>query len=140
MPIHQIKIIEGDPSSGKLKLSDGGDSRVNTRDTVTWILDPGTEVDSITAIKRKKFSLGIFKTGPEAQTGSSNWIGGVNGIPYVTYNYSISWKGTDGLNHVHDPKISVKPTGFALFKIILMVVGIFFGLFSLKFLHKKKEL
>lgn len=142
--LHKIKIKNGDYDTGQLTLSDGGHTRANKTDYINWSIhnNAGNRVVSIIGIEKKSNNPDIFSIDPHAN--GAEWSAEIDN--HTTYHteclYSISWKGKDGNNYIHDPKISVKPS-FELHHVILKVIEtvlvILLGICTLKFLRKKSS-
>jgi len=116
----QIKIIGSNSSTGELTFSNdqhtnNGHTEASRGDLIIWHVNPGSGVDSITAIGMKPSppSTNIFMPGdPHALGSSANWQGTINPATAINaeYNYEMTWSGTDGTtNNLFDPTIRVKP-------------------------------
>lgn len=129
-----ITIIDSKPVTGELTLSDQGHTRAQRKETILWKLGPNCGVKTISNIYPKKSppSNNIFSELPHRAGSSDNWKAVVHKKAhlYADYNYSIFWipKNSDQIKE-HDPKISVKPTTFNLFKLILIVLSSIFSIF-----------
>jgi hypothetical protein len=141
---HIITIIKGRPN-GRLQLSDNDHTKAGHNDTVVWVIAPQSNVASI-EIEKKSGSIEIFAIPPRPI--GNIWQGVISPTAPPSppeYQYSILWKDTSGNSHVYDPKISVKPAPIApnaalIEKIVLVLVGVFLAVFSIKFLSRNKSI
>ncbi len=114
-----IKITHGDPQTGVLTLSDQGTTNTDPGDQVTWQIEPGSGVASITSIEEKPDSEDVFNPDPAPLPNSTSWQGTVN--PNIENGaeeyYTIKWvtSGSGWLNQgggqpkSYDPLIKVQP-------------------------------
>ncbi len=108
-PIH-IQGINGD---GTLQLSDNGNTTANLGDTIQWIVDNNSGVDTISSIHDTS-AVDVFNPDPTRQPGNSqNWQGTINPnlspLPQ-TESYCIYYTipGSSAV-YMNDPIIQVKP-------------------------------
>jgi hypothetical protein len=136
MADHEIKILKGDTSTGKLTLRPSY-TQVMPGDNVTWVIDPVSGVDSIHSIKKKSGSPNIFSHGPHSRT--NDWYAVVKRLILrkTEYKYSIFWKADEG-TYEYDPLISVNPR-FSFLTVFTVVALALFSLFAVFFLGEKKK-
>lgn len=131
-PIH----ITGILANGNLNMTSNGNISVHPGDRILWIIDHGSGVTAITAITGKDPVTTIFESTPHQQ--GANWVGDVidDANLNVNYRYSIAWR-QGSVSHIHDPIISVRPSGVAstalIFGVIiaalmLVALGTWFGI------------
>ncbi len=106
-----ITILGIDADGKTLKLSNDDVTGVHPGDTIQWIIDPGSGVAAITAIK-DNVNVNIFKPNPaKDKDPKSSWSGTVNPklapLP-CTEAYTIKFT-PKGINEEYsfDPKIQV---------------------------------
>lgn len=137
-----IIIIDSNPVTGKLKLSDNGRTRAKRKETILWKLGPNCGVKTISNIYPKKSppSDNIFSELPHRAGSSDNWKAVVHkkAAYFSEYNYSIFWvpEGSDDIKE-YDPKIAIKPTPLNPFKIILIILSSIFSIFLFTELFKR---
>jgi hypothetical protein len=110
----KITILESDPKTGELKLSDCGKSRVNKDRAVIWKLGKDCGVSDITAITSKDSpsSTDIFAIQPHRDRRSTNWRAHVHidASTNAEYHYNIHWKDLKGdTPPPYDPILKVNP-------------------------------
>lgn len=103
--------IEGINADNSLQMSDRGRTTARPGDTVTWMIDPQSGVESITAIAEKPNSPNVFDPDPAPVGDSSNWQGTVRQVDTRTEEeYTISYTKTNGGGTFEfDPIIQVNP-------------------------------
>jgi hypothetical protein len=122
MPFRVIKILGGSTTTHKLRLSDGGTTTVRRNDDVKWELD-GSQRDVDSFYVAKKGTTEIFVTAPPRRH-APMWEGRVKpGCPYIDYEYSIIWKDRGGVEHTHDPKLSVRPHLITAERVVLFLAA-----------------
>ena len=111
MPNLPIRITGINPDN-TLILSDNGHTIARFNDTITWLIQPGSGVEIITAIEKKENSPNVFSSSPAPLGGSTNWRGTiVNSILVTTmYEYLIKYRKTGVAGEfLHDPIIQLNP-------------------------------
>jgi hypothetical protein len=124
MPTVQITITGSNTSTGELTFAEENGTRNSDKhtdifrsqqhDTIVWHVNPGSGVNTITAITMKPPTLPIHRNifmpnGPSRIGNSANFRGSVNPaiVTGSEFVYNIEWRGTDGNNHIFDPVICV---------------------------------
>ena len=131
-----IKIEGGDPSTGRLHLSDRGHTRARRGTIIKWEIHT-TSVHSIASIDPKENSDDIWETSPHPQ--GNHWTGTTGSEDESgVYIYSIGWKSSaNSPTHTHDPIISMRPSKFhEQIKFFVLLVA---AIFTLKFLAGKSK-
>jgi len=105
-----ISITGSDASTGKLILSDHGNTITSRSQKVKWIIEPNSGVKAITGITVKDGSTNVFDPEPQQLGNSSNWQGKISPtIPVPSEElYNIIWIDENDNEHTYDPKIQVK--------------------------------
>jgi hypothetical protein len=94
-------------SGSTLTLSDRGQTNVDRGDTVTWIIDPGVDIE-ITSISVDPGSHDIFSSDPAQVGKSSSWRGTVASNASGEEDYTIHWqRKSNGKYYSMDPKLMV---------------------------------
>lgn len=134
MATRPIKITGSSTTTQKLIL-DYPKLKAHSGDTIRWIVHPNSGVDSIEVIKEKSGYNDIWSTKPQH---NNHWTGVIKaGVPCdYDYEYEITWKKDDHF-YKHDPKITVNPSGFSPFKLLIAIVSIILGFFSWQLLRRK---
>jgi hypothetical protein len=141
--VHKIKIKNGNYSTGELTLSDGGHTRADKTDYVNWSIQRNAtnKVASIENIQIKTNNPSIFSTNPHAN--GEEWSAEIdyNALYNAECYYSICWKGKDGKDYIHDPKISVKPSSVhrQIIRDTLLIFSIILGIFTWNFWRKNSR-
>jgi hypothetical protein len=121
-----------------------GHSFAKTDEEVHWIVATN-QVSYINAIKWKPIagSTDVFSSNPPSPLNNQkkNWKGIVNSnANFSVYVYGIEWKKPDDATLKNfDPIISVNPTGFNPEKLLIALVSVLLGLFTLKLLRTKRN-
>ncbi len=112
--------IERGFEDGKLQLSDKELTNAISGDQITWVIEAGSGVASITQIHEKPDSVDLFIGEPKKQPDGS-YMGTLKDVDVVTEEkYFIKWTtsgtgwlGKDGAGQhkIFDPIISVRPKG-----------------------------
>ena len=105
-----IQIIRGD-SNGTLEMSDNGHTKAKKKESIKWMIDNGSNVNTIESIDLKSGTTNIFSSGPDrvndrlwkAEIAESAAIG-------TECMYNIRWRDTSGNSNLFDPVISIKPS------------------------------
>lgn len=134
MPFREIKILEGNTTTHKLTLSDGGTSTVRRNDAVTWLINT-PNVISFRIVK--KGPTEIFVTPPPLGQAPRCDVRVRSGCPYIDYEYAIIWKDRGGLEHTHDPKLSVRPHLITVERVLLFFTACIVTLATCLMLNKK---
>jgi hypothetical protein len=108
---HNIKLLRGNTSDGKVELSDGGRTEADKKADVHWKVNEGSNIDSF-EIEEKK-GEDIWETKPRKENSNGkHWKGKTkwDARDRAEWHYSIHWTSTAGSTHTHDPIIAIKPT------------------------------
>jgi len=137
----EIIILSGNTTNHRLEILGGEDTWAEKGKDIKWkIKDGAKNVTSIEYIN-KKDGDDIFSEEPKKED-SKKWKAKIkkNAGDYDEYTYLITWKDTNGIEHTHDPKISVLPSDRIDFLNLLIgfIVALFVGFLSLKFLLGKR--
>ena len=137
----KILIRGGDITSGKLDLSDRGDTRARTGEKIKWKIVDDTVVKSIVAIPIKTGSKDIFvgKRGERPnKDDDKNWKADIAEDVAIgdICDYSIVWKDRNDNEHTDDPKISINASVNYLAWVISFIL-VFLG-FSLVYWRMKR--
>lgn len=143
-----IKILKGDPATGKLTLDCPNRIKVDKRETIHWLLQPGLGVKSISNIRVKlsQPTYVVFSEMPHRVGSSDNWKTTIDrsSPDFSEFHYSIFWEPKEGTDpnpgspiKEHDPIIAVKPSPSILRFIILLLLGLF-GITALTLYLNKK--
>lgn len=144
-----IKILKGDPETQQLTLDCPNRIRVDKRETILWLLEPGLGVKSISNIRVKlsQPTNVVFSEMPHRVGSSDNWRATIdrNSPDNSEFHYSIFWEPKEGTDphpdipiKEHDPIIAVKPSPSILRFIILLLFSLL-GLSALMLYLKKKK-
>ncbi len=136
--------IEGiDSKTGKLKLSDGGKTKMDSDSlfrNITWDIDKKCkEVKSF--VLDSKTTDNPFKEAIPITYDDKVKLTVKKGAGPIEWDYSINWKDKEGKITPSDPIITIKPSsgGFAFFITkIVMAIFVCLGL-SFMFFKKKKS-
>lgn len=110
MQNHPIR-IKGIVNGNDLDLSDKGKTIARSGESITWIIEPGSGVESIEGIITKTGSVNVFSSGPCRVGSSNNWKGTIMQVQKMTEEeYTIEYKKVnDNTVYSFDPVIQANP-------------------------------
>lgn len=131
--MQRITIYQGNPATGYLTLSDRGFTVEPHGGEVQWIIDNGSNVQSIEIVKKVlPPSDNIFIHPPAEQGHSGMWAAQIRpGAPaFNFYAYTIKWRLKDGQTDPdpdhpvkeYDPIIAVRPSAQFIPKLLVFVL------------------
>jgi len=147
MPNQKIDIIEGNISTGKVTLSDGGRTKVGSkwdrdRRKIKW----KTETSVVKSFKIVGKTPNVpFESSPPTYYDDKVELRVNKDEPAIEWEYCIQWIDNKGGEHKSDPIISISPSYLhgkdeKIEKLIPLLLAAGFGLFfALKFLNKKRK-
>ncbi len=139
----KIFIKHGNTNTHELSLYPMGTVGVDKWKRVVWSIDPDANVDKFKIVKKDDSAEIFWDLDPPPSNHTKEGGGRVHGLARdnAVYEYSIHWRHKGQANHepdhIFDPKITVNPSGFSPFKLLIAIVAIILGFFSLQLLRRK---
>ncbi len=138
----EIKITYGDRITDTLALKPYGKVGAYRRKKVTWLIDAADTTVKSFSIMMKPSSYEVFTdtARPPSRLTRKGYgrirAGAGNN---KEYDYSIYWKDNNGIPHIFDPKIAIKPSSNFVEKIIYIAYGLAALILTMTFFSSKNK-
>ena len=139
-----IELIRGNTTTHEVTIVGGPDKEAKAGDKVKWkVVGNNSNIYSFEIVP-KKGSVNIWSKHPNRDD-RDKWKGEISDRAKETdtFRYYIIWQESkDGPDHIHDPIISIRPSGiFGLSSvfIFLLIAIAMAGLFTFGFVQRKRN-